>query len=82
MKLFSECFFVLKIAGGIYMIILGLIGLHTHSTIEQENTADVKLPVRIFFIHVFLITAFNPKTIIFFLEFFPLFIDPTLSTIE
>ena len=30
--------------------------------------------------HVFFITAFNPKSIIFFLAFFPLFIDPTLNT--
>ncbi|MEM6338959.1 MAG: LysE family transporter, partial [Pseudomonadota bacterium] len=64
----------------IYMIILGLIGLRSNATIAQENTADAKPPGRTVFMHVFLITAFNPKTIIFFLAFFPLFIDPTLNT--
>lgn len=80
LKLFPEWFLVLKTAGGIYMIILGLIGLRSNATIAQENTADAKPPGRTVFMHVFLITAFNPKTIIFFLAFFPLFIDPTLNT--
>lgn len=80
LKLFPEWFSILKIVGGIYLIILGIIGLFSHATIEEENASDAKPPGRSIFMHVFLITAFNPKSIIFFLAFFPLFIDPTLNT--
>lgn len=80
LNLFPEWFSILKIAGGIYMIILGILGLFSNSTVAQENTAEAKPPGRTVFMHVFLITAFNPKTIVFFLAFFPLFIDPTLNT--
>lgn len=80
LNLFPEWFFILKTAGGIYMIILGIIGLFSNATIAQENLSKAKPPGRTVFMHVFLITAFNPKTIVFFLAFFPIFIDPTLNT--
>lgn len=80
LKTFPEYFSLLKIAGGIYMIILGITSLFSKTIIEQENIYIIKTKGRSIFIHVFLITALNPKTILFLLAFFPLFIDPTLST--
>lgn len=80
LKTFPEYFSILKIAGGIYMIILGITSLSSNTTIEKENTYIITGKGRPIFMHVFLITALNPKTILFFLAFFPLFIDPTLST--
>ena len=80
LNFFPEWFFALKLAGGIYLIILGGAGLFSHTSIEEENASTPKPPGRSVFVHVFFITAFNPKSIIFFLAFFPLFIDPTLNT--
>jgi len=77
---FPEVFFILKIAGGIYMIILGITGLINNATIIKETTYSANPKGLSIFMHVFLITALNPKTILFFLAFFPLFIDPTLNT--
>lgn len=80
LKTFPEYFFILKIAGGIYMIILGITSLFNKNTTEPENFYILKPKGHSIFTHVFLITALNPKTILFLLAFFPLFIDPTLST--
>ena len=57
LNLFPEWFSILKIAGGIYMIILGILGLFSNSTVAQENAAEAKPPGRTVFMHVFLSTA-------------------------
>lgn len=80
LKFFPESFLMLKIAGGIYMIILGITGFFSNTTVVQGDAYTAKPKGRVIFMHIFLITAFNPKTILFFLAFFPLFIDPTLNT--
>jgi threonine/homoserine/homoserine lactone efflux protein len=81
LKAFPEWFSILKTAGGVYLITLGLFELYNNVTIKQEYlSSSAPRPGRKIFTHVYLITAFNPKTIIFFVAFFPLFIDPTLNT--
>jgi threonine/homoserine/homoserine lactone efflux protein len=80
LKIFPDWFYILKITGGVYLIILGISELYSNATFKGDEITKTKPPAKKIFIHIFLITAFNPKTIIFFLAFFPLFIDPALNT--
>ena len=68
-------FQVVKWAGGLYLLLLGIRLLMSGikpSEIEQEseNAPGWKL-----FINTYLVTALNPKGIVFFIAFLPLFID-------
>jgi homoserine/homoserine lactone efflux protein len=79
---FPEWLHIFKFIAGMYLIIIGIISIFSASTIQQKNLPQQKPSGRIIFTHIFLITAFNPKTIIFFLAFFPVFIDPAENTIR
>ena len=80
LRIHPESFVILKTLGGFYLIGLGVSSLLSKLSIEKENQTLHKPPGRRIFTHVFIVTAFNPKTIIFFLAFFPQFIDPATST--
>lgn len=80
LKLFPESFTTLKIIGGLYLIILGILSILSKQTIETENQTLRKPPGRRIFTHIFFITAFNPKSIIFFIAFFLQFINPAVNT--
>lgn len=80
LKLFPESFITLKIIGGLYLLGIGFSSLLSKESLEDENQVMSKPPGRRIFTHVFFVTAFNPKTIIFFLAFFPQFINPAANT--
>ncbi|MDP4833044.1 MAG: LysE family translocator, partial [Rickettsiaceae bacterium] len=82
LKIHPEALTILKFIGGIYLIILGASSILSNKTIEQENETSKKPPGRRIFTHVFIITAFNPKTIIFFLAFFSQFTNPAYSMLS
>lgn len=82
LKLFPESFITLKIIGGLYLLGLGVSSLLSKESLENENQTMSKPPGRRIFTHVFFVTAFNPKTIIFFLAFFPQFINPAANTLN
>ena len=76
LKLFPSSFSILKIIGGLYMIILGVSNILSRKKFASDEKIHVMRPSKKVFIHVMLITAFNPKTIIFLLAFLPQFLNP------
>lgn len=80
----SNLFNLLKIAGGTYLLYLGLNYLgqirkqgNGGSIIKQENNAHKKR--KKIFMSAFLAGVSNPKNIIFFIALFPQFIQPHAS---
>ncbi len=73
--IFPESFEIITTLGGIYMIYIGIESFVTkvHYIEEEKEYCTKKLGGM--FTHVFLITSFNPKSLIFFLAFFPQFIN-------
>lgn len=74
----AAIFTVLKWAGAAYLIWLGI--KLWRAPIADEAAADseapAERPVRIF-LHTYIVTALNPKSIVFFVAFLPQFLDPT-----
>jgi threonine/homoserine/homoserine lactone efflux protein len=74
----SMLFTGLKWAGAAYLIYLGIRLWRTPVGEPTADAIDVPAvrPVRIF-LHTYLVTALNPKSIIFFVAFLPQFLDLT-----
>lgn len=72
-------FLVIKWIGGLYLIYLGIKLIRAGSTpqvTQTEKPLDSRLKL---FGNTWLVTALNPKGIIFFVAFLPQFIDPVSS---
>jgi len=69
-------FACVKIAGGLYLLYLG-IGL-LHSGFQEADAKDLVKPGsrRRLFADTYLVTALNPKSILFFVAFLPQFVAP------
>ena len=76
LNIFPSSFALLKIVGGVYMILLGVSNILFQKKIVPDEKNNIKLPDKKVFVHVMLITAFNPKTLIFLLAFLPQFLNP------
>jgi len=77
LNLFPSSFFILKITGGVYMIALGVNHILSRKNFASgEKINVIPHPSKKVFTHVMLITAFNPKTLIFLLAFLPQFLNP------
>lgn len=77
----ATLFTALKWIGAAYLIYLG-IKLWRAPVAASEITADnasspIERPLRIF-LHTYIVTALNPKSIIFFVAFLPQFLNTTL----
>jgi threonine/homoserine/homoserine lactone efflux protein len=69
-------FAVIKVAGGLYLVYLGVRLLRaTGSPIAVADSSVDRLPVWRLFINTYLVTALNPKGIIFFVAFVPQFVS-------
>lgn len=67
-------FSVVKISGGLYLLYLAFSLLRAGVLpidVEKQEASDKNL-----FFHTWLVTALNPKGIVFFVAFLPQFIDP------
>ena len=74
-------FTALKIAGGIYLLWLGINALRSRcGTKVDEVIDDEKILTRLFFKGV-LANAINPKVVLFFLSFLPQFVIPSNGNI-
>lgn len=71
----GEAFMVLKIAGGLYLIWLG-VKLWRAAPAEGLGARRAAAPGWRMALHAFAVTATNPKSIVFFIAFTPLFLDP------
>jgi threonine/homoserine/homoserine lactone efflux protein len=77
LKISPNLFSTLKIAGGTYLITLGVAALRSKaSNIQEEVDVPPKPPGRRLFTHMIVVTAFNPQNLVFLLAFFPQFISP------
>ncbi len=73
-------FQILKYIGAAYLIYLGV--KMWHSTAGVASTVDMpSVPAQQIFRDTLLVTAFNPKGILFFVAFLPQFIDPARPTL-
>ncbi len=73
---FSWMFTLLKWAGGLYLIFLGIKLLRAKRTSLEFNDTNIPESRFSLFRNVWLVTALNPKGIIFFVAFLPQFINP------
>jgi len=73
-------FNAVKIVGGLYLIYLGINLLVAKPFTEQPESGTPIMESRWkLFANTWLVTALNPKGIIFFVAFLPQFINPTLA---
>ncbi|MBF9002956.1 LysE family translocator [Vibrio nitrifigilis] len=79
-------FFVMKCVGGLYLIYLGIKSLRSiHSSkieLPEANQKCVRHSLPQLFIQAFLVSASNPKTLIFLSAFLPQFLDISHPHIE
>jgi len=77
---YPAAFSILKWVGAAYLIAIGFYGIVTASKAAAEEATDVQ-PIKAgtAFWGTFVITAINPKTIIFFVAFTPQFMSPNLD---
>ena len=69
-------FQLVKWAGGLYLIYLGVRMLRSGVPVTELGTAPVPASRRRLFLNTYTVTALNPKGIIFFVAFLPQFLRP------
>lgn len=70
-------FTLVKWAGGLYLIYLGLKLLRSNTSPVEFSDAEMPESRLKLFRNTWLVTALNPKGIVFFVAFLPQFINPT-----
>lgn len=76
----SEAFMVIRIVGAIYLIYLGIKMWRTTSPQDMSVEVVIKEKSSLSFLQGFIISASNPKVILFYIAFLPTFIDLTTLT--
>ena len=71
----ATAFSALKLAGGAYLIVLGIKRLR-EPDVQAEPGSERTRPLAAIFRQGVLVNALNPKTALFFLAFLPQFVDP------
>jgi leucine efflux protein len=69
---YPTAFTILQFCGATYLAFLGIKML----TIQPGDAPILKMEARKFFLQSMTITLLNPKAIVFYMAFFPLFVDP------
>ena len=72
-------FTVIKTAGGLYLIYLGIKLFRAGASPVDSSAAKITGSRWKLFANTYLVTALNPKGIVFFVAFLPQFIDPAAS---
>ncbi|WP_257098932.1 LysE family translocator [Pseudovibrio flavus] len=72
----STLFTLLKLVGAAYLVWLGIKMWRAPTLTRDIKAAGAHTPLRKIFGNCFLVTALNPKSIIFFTAFVPQFVDP------
>ena len=73
----ATLFTALKLAGAIYLIWLGVKLWRAEPKLEDLQDTSMNLGRRPMFWNAYVVTALNPKSIVFFVAFVPQFIEPT-----
>ncbi|MDT8419436.1 MAG: LysE family translocator [Desulfuromonadales bacterium] len=74
----GDAFLVVRIVGAGYLIYLGVKMWRTRSTHSLSTTERPKENARFSFLQGFIISASNPKVILFYIAFLPTFMDLTV----
>lgn len=75
----SVLFTIVKWSGGLYLIYLGCRTLYSGAVrVREDINFDEQRKV---FTNTYLVTALNPKSIIFYMAYLPLFVNPNSSAI-
>ena len=72
MTAYPTAFHIVQWAGAVYLAWLGIKMLTT----KPGDAPILKIKPRLYFRQALLITLLNPKAIVFYMAFFPLFVDP------
>lgn len=72
----AMAFNIVKYLGAAYLVYLGLTKLFTRESIVQGNGFDKAITIKKTYLSAILTNTLNPKVAIFFLAFFPQFIEP------
>jgi threonine/homoserine/homoserine lactone efflux protein len=78
----ATLFTVLKLAGAAYLIWLGIKLWRAEPKLDEMQDVAVSETKAAMFWNAYVVTALNPKSIVFFIAFVPLFVDPTVSTMQ
>ena len=71
----ATLFTVLKLAGAAYLIWLGITLWRTETKLQETGASANERTRGAVFWHAYVVTALNPKSIVFFVAFVPQFID-------
>ncbi len=66
---------IIKICGALYMLFIGIQTIRSKKPIAENSEPLQEEPAKKLFVKGFFTSALNPKTAIFFMSFFPQFID-------
>jgi threonine/homoserine/homoserine lactone efflux protein len=72
-------FTVIKLAGGLYLLYLGIRLLRAGASLAELATRVAPDSRRSLFLNTYLVTALNPKSIVFFVAFLPQFVNPAAA---
>ena len=75
---YGEVFFVIRIVGALYLLYLGYKMWTAPVNFDLDNADQKQLSKRMGFLQGFLISASNPKVILFYIAFLPTFMDLTV----
>ena len=75
----SEAFMVVRIVGALYLVFLG-IKMWRASRQRLSTEVEVREKTEMSFLQGFIISASNPKVILFYIAFLPTFMDLTILT--
>lgn len=75
-------FTAVKWIGGLYLIYLGIKLMQASTVVKDAESAEIVASKWKLFANTWLVTALNPKGIIFFVAFLPQFIDPTAQVVS
>lgn len=76
----SEAFTVVRVVGAIYLLYLGWKMWNAPLDLDPSEDETTKTGMSLSFVQGFLISASNPKVILFYIAFLPTFIDLTVLT--
>lgn len=75
---YGEVFFVIRIVGALYLLYLGYKMWTAPVNFDLDSSDQKQLSKRMGFLQGFLISASNPKVILFYIAFLPTFMDLTV----
>ncbi|MEM8822905.1 MAG: LysE family translocator [Pseudomonadota bacterium] len=78
----ATLFTVLKWVGAVYLIWLGIKLWRSAKTVSLADMTVSEVSPRAVFTHATVVTALNPKSIVFFIAFVPQFIRPEASLLQ